>query len=203
MYFLFFGGADILRQRLPDAVQEEGVLLDAVPLEVCLELLKQLGGHLKRHRPHIVLVHLRIFLHFIKFGDERSHVPAQRLAGFRLSLPYFGMQLQGNFSTEVARFFCHSSSSDLFNGKAKIPESKRESYDQSQRNSGTKQWRYQQSGYATRMAAAIRDIINSTQGIATLLCEAQHNSVYLIMVVMRRTDVKTAPGEDSWRSCFT
>ena len=26
---------------------------------------------------------------------------------------------------------------------------------------------------------------------------------YLIMVVMRRTDVKTAPGEDSWRSCFT
>ena len=29
------------------------------------------------------------------------------------------------------------------------------------------------------------------------------NSVYLIMVVMRRTDVKTAPGEDSWPSCFT
>lgn len=29
------------------------------------------------------------------------------------------------------------------------------------------------------------------------------NAVYLIMVVMRRTDVKTAPGEDSWRSCFT
>ena len=29
------------------------------------------------------------------------------------------------------------------------------------------------------------------------------NGVYLIMVVMRRTDVKTAPGEDSWRSCFT
>lgn len=28
-------------------------------------------------------------------------------------------------------------------------------------------------------------------------------AVYLIMVVMRRTDVKTAPGEDSWRSCFT
>ena len=40
-------------------------------------------------------------------------------------------------------------------------------------------------------------------GRPTLLCEAQHNSVYLIMVVMRRTDVKTAPGEDSWRSCFT
>lgn len=29
------------------------------------------------------------------------------------------------------------------------------------------------------------------------------NFIYLIMVVMRRTDVKTAPGEDSWRSCFT
>lgn len=42
-----------------------------------------------------------------------------------------------------------------------------------------------------------------TQGDAKQLCEAQHNSVYLIMVVMRRTDVKTAPGEDSWRSCFT
>ena len=42
-----------------------------------------------------------------------------------------------------------------------------------------------------------------TQVIAMALCEAQHNSVYLIMVVMRRTDVKTAPGEDSWRSCFT
>ena len=116
---------------------------------------------------------------------------------------YLGMQLQGNFSTEVARFFCHSSSSNLFNGKAKIPESKRESYYQSQRRSGVKQRRYQQRGYAARMAAAIRDIINSTQGIAKQLCEAQHNSVYLIMVVMRRTDVKTAPGEDSWRSCFT
>lgn len=89
MYFLFFG-AGVLCQHLPDAVQEEGVLLDAIPLEVCLELLKQLGGHLKRHRPHIVLVHLHIFLHFIKFGDERGHVPAQCLAGFRLSLPYFG-----------------------------------------------------------------------------------------------------------------
>ncbi len=33
--------------------------------------------------------------------------------------------------------------------------------------------------------------------------KAMGNSVYLIMVVMRRTDVKTAPGEDSWRSCFT
>ena len=30
--------------------------------------------------------------------------------------------------------------------------------------------------------------------------KALGNSVYLIMVVMRRTDVKTAPGEDSWRS---
>lgn len=76
MYFLFFSGAGVLRQRLPDAVQEEGVLLDAVPLEVCLELLKQLGGHLKRHRPHIVLVHLRIVLHFIKFGNKHGHVPA-------------------------------------------------------------------------------------------------------------------------------
>lgn len=46
-------------------------------------------------------------------------------------------------------------------------------------------------------------MMNSTQGMATLLCEAQHNPIYLIMVVMRRTDVKTAPGEDSWRSCFT
>ena len=31
----------------------------------------------------------------------------------------------------------------------------------------------------------------------------QYKQIYLIMVVMRRTDVKTAPGEDSWRSCFT
>jgi len=50
------------------------------------------------------------------------------------------------------------------NGKAKIPESKCESYDQSQRRSGVKQRRYQQSGYAARMAAASRGIINSTQG---------------------------------------
>ena len=34
-------------------------------------------------------------------------------------------------------------------------------------------------------------------------CKALGNAIYLIMVVMRRTDVKTAPGEDSWRSCFT
>ena len=54
------------------------------------------------------------------------------IAGFRLSLPYFGMQFQWDLSAEVARFFCHSSSSNLFNGKAKIPESKRESYYQSQ-----------------------------------------------------------------------
>ena len=43
----------------------------------------------------------------------------------------------------------------------------------------------------------------ATTAPPTLLCEAQHNAIYLIMVVMRRTDVKTAPGEDSWRSCFT
>jgi hypothetical protein len=42
------------------------------------------------------------------------------------------MQLQGDLSAEVARFFCHSSSSDLFNGNAKIPESKCESYYQNQ-----------------------------------------------------------------------
>ena len=42
------------------------------------------------------------------------------------------MQLHGDLRAEVARFFCHSSSSDLFNGKAKIPESKCESYYQSQ-----------------------------------------------------------------------
>ena len=51
MYFLFFASAGVLCQHLPDAVQEEGVLLDAVPLEVCLELLKQLGGHLKSYPP--------------------------------------------------------------------------------------------------------------------------------------------------------
>ena len=50
------------------------------------------------------------------------------------------------------------------------------------------------NGMENEQLALVRD---------TLLCEAQHNSVYLIMVVMRRTDVKTAPGEDSWRSCFT
>ena len=41
----------------------------------------------------------------------------------------------------------------------------------------------------------------------TFECYASYKTigkaVYLIMVVMRRTDVKTAPGEDSWRSCFT
>ena len=67
-------------------------------------------------------------LHFIVFCDERGHVAAQCLTGFRLPLPHFGMQLQRNFSAEVARFFCHSSSSDLFNGKAKIPESRQSRY---------------------------------------------------------------------------
>ena len=36
-----------LLQRPLDAVQEEGVLLDALPLEVVLELIEQLGGHLE------------------------------------------------------------------------------------------------------------------------------------------------------------
>lgn len=84
MYFLFFGGAGVLRQRLPDAVQEEGDLLDAVPLEVCLELFKQLGGHLKRHRPHIVLVHLRIFLQLLYIWLE-AWQPATSFPSYCLS----------------------------------------------------------------------------------------------------------------------
>ena len=39
--------------------------------------------------------------------------------------------------------------------------------------------------------------------LSTHRYRALGNAIYLIMVVMRRTDVKTAPGEDSWRSCFT
>lgn len=57
-----------------------------------------------------------------------------------------------------------------------------------------------QSAASIFSAHTIPQSTNHTHGSATLLCEAQHNSVYLIMVVMRRTDVKTAPGEDSWRS---
>lgn len=55
----------------------------------------------------------------------------------------------------------------------------------------------------TRAQQLVQEWMSAHQDTVTLLCEAQHNSVYLIMVVMRRTDVKTAPGEDSWRSCFT
>ena len=55
----------------------------------------------------------------------------------------------------------------------------------------------------TRAQQLVQEWMSAHQDTVTQLCEAQHNSVYLIMVVMRRTDVKTAPGEDSWRSCFT
>lgn len=42
-----------------------------------------------------------------------------------------------------------------------------------------KQKRYHQSSYAARGTAAICPIINSTQGIAMALCEAQHNAIAL------------------------
>lgn len=43
-----------------------------------------------------------------------------------------------------------------------------------------------------KSAAAMRDMINSTQGIATLLCEAQHNSVYWDKAIMLMVGTKMA-----------
>ena len=45
--------------------------------------------------------------------------------------------------------------------------------------------------------------VNGEEILSSHRYRALGNAIYLIMVVMRRTDVKTAPGEDSWRSCFT
>ena len=132
MYFLFFGGAGVLRQRLPDAVDDKVLLRHAVLFQIRLELFEQFYRHLHTDWSCYFLLHRLPFLHFIKFGNERSYVPAQCLAGFRLSLPHLVMQLHGDLRAEVARFFCHGSSSDLFNGNVKIPESKCESYYQDQ-----------------------------------------------------------------------
>jgi len=55
--------------------------------------------------------------------------------------------------------------------------------------------RYHQSYYAARSIAAIRDIINSTHGIAKQLCEAQHNSVGRAKnTVMRYVDALAEKG---------
>ena len=45
--------------------------------------------------------------------------------------------------------------------------------------------------------------VNGEEILSSHRYRALGNAIYLIMVVMRRTDVKTAPREDSWRSCFT
>lgn len=68
-----------LLQRPLDAVQEEGVLLDALPLEVVLELIEQLGGHLEGYGS-LILFHSGFTLLIIKCGDEPRHVLAQGLA---------------------------------------------------------------------------------------------------------------------------
>ena len=60
---------------------------------------------------------------------------------------------------------------------------------------------------AAAEAEALKDAIKAAMGDAEEVHAGEYKitwkAVYLIMVVMRRTDVKTAPGEDSWRSCFT
>ena len=52
-----------LLQRPLDAAEEEGVLLNALLLEVVLELLKQLRGHLEGSGPLIFLHYGAIGLH--------------------------------------------------------------------------------------------------------------------------------------------
>ena len=80
-----------LLQRPLDAVQEEGVLLDALPLEVVLELIEQLGGHLEGYSS-LVLFHGGFTLLFIKFCNEFGHVLTQCLPGLLLPLPHLGVE---------------------------------------------------------------------------------------------------------------
>lgn len=75
----------LLLQCLPDTVEEEGVLLDSLPLEVVLELIEQLCGHLEGNSSPIFF-HGVFSLRFIIFCDEFSHVLAQRLSGRLLPL---------------------------------------------------------------------------------------------------------------------
>ena len=80
-----------LLQRPLDAVQEEGVLLDALPLEVVLELIEQLGGHLEGYGS-LVLFHGGFTLLFIIFCNEIGHVLTQCLPGRFLPLPHLGVE---------------------------------------------------------------------------------------------------------------
>ena len=59
-------------------------------------------------------------------------------------------------------------------------------------NTYVKRKQNHQGSYTSRRAAAIRPMINSTQGIATLLCEAQHNSVYWDKAIMLMMGTKMA-----------
>ncbi len=80
-----------LLQRPLDAGQEEGVLLDALPLEVVLELIEQLGGHLEGYGS-LILFHGRFTLLLIEFCNEFGHVLTQCLPGRLLPLPHLSVE---------------------------------------------------------------------------------------------------------------
>ena len=63
-----------LGQSLLDAVQEEGALGEMVLLQVFLELLEQLGGHLKGHGPFIIHAAFPSLFIRVEAGDEPCHV---------------------------------------------------------------------------------------------------------------------------------
>lgn len=94
-----------LVQHSLDTVEEEGVLLDAIGLQVFLEPIKKVGIYLKGHSPLISDCHW-FTLHFIKVGNKVGHVLAERLPGVLLPLPDFGVQGLWDLGTEILGFLC-------------------------------------------------------------------------------------------------
>ena len=96
-----------LLQRLPDTVEEEGVLLDALLLQVLLEPLEQVLRHLKGYRSLIPFHRRFSLLRLVEFCDNPCHVLAQGLAGRLLMLPEAGMKFNWDGSAEVFHILCH------------------------------------------------------------------------------------------------
>ena len=105
-----------------DAVQEEGVLLDALLLQVVLKSLEQLAGHLECHRSLVSAHRSFLLLIVVKCLDQPGHILAQCFSGYLLLLPHPGVKPGGDGCTEVLHIFFHGLAPLLFgNASISIP----------------------------------------------------------------------------------
>ena len=102
----------VLLQRVLDQSDDELLLLEVIPLEICLQPLEEFFRKLDRHRSHIAC-HFCSFFHFVIICDKLFYEFAECPARSFLLLPHTHMERCVDLRAEVF-LVCHWASSFPF-----------------------------------------------------------------------------------------